>query len=68
MGHDKTDRFRGGKKAKRDTWYGLERLEDFERFRDWWHREGKFTHDADYIKDGPKALEVYQEWDDLGRP
>jgi len=41
MAEDEQPPMRGGKKSDRDRWFGLEKREDFHKFRRWWHRQGK---------------------------
>ena len=68
MADDKQNRFRGGRQTTRDVWYGLQSNADFPRFRDWWHCEGKFAYGSDYISTRSRALAVYRDWIELGRP
>ena len=63
-----TGRFRGGKKTLHDSWFGLERREDFADFRRWWHRVGKDAAGGYDLSDRWAAERAYREWVDQGRP
>jgi hypothetical protein len=60
--------FRGGKQRDRERWYGLEDKPDFDQFRVWWHREGKDANGGNDLRSGSEAVEMYNQWVDLGRP
>lgn len=54
---------RGGSKKQRDNWYGY----DDKDFQNWWHRKGKAEYGYD-IEDEVMAKEVYEYWEELGKP
>lgn len=60
--------FRGGKKARRDRFYGLEDRPHFADFRDWWHRKGKFQNGNRDIADRKEAEEFWDQWVAEGCP
>ena len=55
--------FRGGSKKQRDNWYGYNDKD----FQNWWHRQGKAEYGCD-IEDAAMAKEVYEYWEELGKP
>jgi hypothetical protein len=59
---------RGGKKKKRDKWFGFENKPDFEDFRRWWHRVGKFEADGMDLNSRKAVEDVYNDWVVRGRP
>jgi hypothetical protein len=61
-------RFRGGRQGRRERWFGLEDKPDFDDFRHWWHREGKFAVDGKDFPDRESALDAYEQWCSEGRP
>jgi hypothetical protein len=62
------DRFRGGRRALRDRWFGLEEKPDFADFRHWWHRQGKDEAGGNDINDRQAADHTYEDWVRHGRP
>lgn len=59
---------RGGRKTRRDRWFGLEDKPDFADFRHWWHREGKDESGGFDLGDREDAERAYEEWAARGRP
>lgn len=62
------DRLRGGKKNRRDRFYGLEGRDGVEEFRRWWHRVGKRHNGDEDLKDRADAEHWYAQWLAEGRP
>jgi hypothetical protein len=61
---EKGKSFRGGKKKKRDNWYGYTN-KDFQR---WWHRKGKEEFGGRDLDNAQQAKEVYEYWESIGKP
>jgi hypothetical protein len=59
---------RGGRKALRDRWFGLEEKLDFADFRRWWHRQGKDEAGGNDIDTRREAEHIYDDWVSRGRP
>jgi len=57
-----SSQFRGGKKRRRDTWFGLETKENFTDFKRWWHRKGKFAAGGMDLKSCKDAENAYNDW------
>lgn len=53
---------KGGKKSRRDRWFGLEDKPGFSDFRDWWHRHGKEEAGGADIQSREEALTEYEAW------
>ncbi len=62
MAEDEQPPMRGGKKSDRDRWFGLEKREDFHKFRRWWHREGKEEQSGRDIASRDEAERIFEEW------
>jgi hypothetical protein len=60
--------FQGGKKGRRDRWYGFEKRDDFSDFRRWWHRIGKDTAGGMDLQSRQAAEEAYNDWVSQGKP
>ena len=54
--------FKGGRKAARDRWYGLDGKSDFDAFRRWWHRTGKDEFGGDDLRSREDAELAYRVW------
>jgi hypothetical protein len=52
----------------RNQWFGLESRPDFEKFRKWWHREGKDAAGGRDLASRQEAEDAYNDWADLGKP
>jgi hypothetical protein len=65
---ERPKRLRGGKKVRRDNWFGLETKADFPPFKRWWHREGKDAAGGSDLTSAKEAQEAYDEWVAQGRP
>jgi hypothetical protein len=60
--------FRGGKKDRRDNWYGLDTKGDFSDFRRWWHRSGKDAEGGSDLQNRLAAERAYADWTGQGKP
>ncbi|MBD2777037.1 hypothetical protein [Iningainema tapete] len=60
----KGESFRGGKKRKRDKWYGYDD-QDFQR---WWHRQGKAEYGGRDLDNAEEARQAYEDWVSRGKP
>ncbi|KYC38715.1 hypothetical protein WA1_36715 [Scytonema hofmannii PCC 7110] len=61
---EKGKSFRGGKKKKRDNWYGYNDKD----FQKWWHRIGKEEFGGRDTDNAQQAKEVYEYWELIGKP
>lgn len=59
--------FRGGKKNKRDRWYGVQRNADFDDFKKWFHRTHKKSLRRD-VGSREEMEEIYNDWKGAGSP
>jgi hypothetical protein len=53
---------KGGKKSRRDRWFGLEGRPDFPDFRDWWHRHGKEDAGGHDLQTREDAVAAFEDW------